>query len=124
MTLLYSNYSGEDYLISFGGYNGRYSNEVTGILLIISVPGKCFQNIIFFSSAGQVYALKLSVKLDLQSSTKDQPTSDSTSRVLEPEVEISQDGKVREIAMDNSDSVMFFFHIQNYMELPMLTLTT
>uniref|UniRef100_A0A453ME13 ACB domain-containing protein n=1 Tax=Aegilops tauschii subsp. strangulata TaxID=200361 RepID=A0A453ME13_AEGTS len=79
MTLLYSNYSGEDYLISFGGYNGRYSNEV--------------------------YALKLSVKLDLQSSTKDQPTSDSTSRVLEPEVEISQDGKIREIAMDNADSV-------------------
>ncbi|VAI39631.1 unnamed protein product [Triticum turgidum subsp. durum] len=78
MTLLYSNYSGEDYLISFGGYNGRYSNEV--------------------------YALKLSVKLDLQSSTKDQPTSDSTSRVLEPEVEISQDGKIREIAMDNADS--------------------
>ncbi|XP_044945762.1 acyl-CoA-binding domain-containing protein 6 [Hordeum vulgare subsp. vulgare] len=78
MTLLYSNYSGEDYLISFGGYNGRYNNEV--------------------------YALKLSVNLDLQSSTQDQATSDSTSRVLEPEVEISQDGKIREIAMDNADS--------------------
>ncbi|KAM0928344.1 hypothetical protein ACQ4PT_002422 [Festuca glaucescens] len=78
MTLLYSNYSGEDYLISFGGYNGRYSNEV--------------------------YALKLSIKLDLQSSTKDQPISDSTSRVLEPEIEISQDGKIREIAVDNADS--------------------
>ncbi|KQK12274.1 acyl-CoA-binding domain-containing protein 6 [Brachypodium distachyon] len=79
MTLVCSNYSGEDYLISFGGYNGRYSNEV--------------------------YALKLSVKSDLQSNTEDQPISDSTSRVLEPEVEISQDGKIREIAMDNSDSV-------------------
>lgn len=122
MTLLYSNYSGEDYLISFGGYNGRYSNEVTGILLIIYMPGNRFQNFnLLFSSAGQVYALKLSVKLDLQSSTKDQPTSDSTSRVLEPEVEISQDGKIREIAMDNADSVMFLSNIWNYLELPILT---
>jgi chromosome segregation ATPase len=78
MTLVYSNYNGEDYLISFGGYNGRYSNEV--------------------------YALKLSVKSDLQSNTKDQPISGSTSRVLEPEVEISQDGRIPEIAMDNADS--------------------
>ena len=112
MTLLYSSYSGEDYLISFGGYNGRYSNEVTGILLIIYMPGNRFQNFnLLFYSAGQVYALKLSVKLDLQSSTKDQPTSDSTSRVLEPEVEISQDGKIREIAVDNADSVMSRFQI-------------
>ena len=29
MTLVHSNYNGYDYLISFGGYNGRYSNEVT-----------------------------------------------------------------------------------------------
>ncbi|KAL5652051.1 hypothetical protein ACJX0J_037509, partial [Zea mays] len=28
MTLVHSNYNGYDYLISFGGYNGRYSNEV------------------------------------------------------------------------------------------------
>jgi hypothetical protein len=25
---VHSNYNGYDYLISFGGYNGRYSNEV------------------------------------------------------------------------------------------------
>jgi hypothetical protein len=111
MTLLYSNYSGEDYLISFGGYNGRYSNEVTGFFLCHLFTCKLLPNFQFFSSAGQVYAFKLSVKLDLQSSTKDQPISDSTSRVLEPEVEISQDGKIREIAVDNADSVMSCFQI-------------
>jgi hypothetical protein len=109
MTLLYSNYSGEDYLISFGGYNGRYSNEVTAFF----VSSLCLQIASKFStffSSGQAYALKLSIKLDLQSS-KDQPISDTTSRVLEPEVEISQDGKIREIAVDNADSVMSCFHI-------------
>ncbi|KAL5210832.1 hypothetical protein ABZP36_006455 [Zizania latifolia] len=78
MTLVHSNYNGDDYLISFGGYNGRYSNEV--------------------------FALKLSLKSDLQSKTKEEHASDSTSRVLEPEVELSHDGKIREITMDSADS--------------------
>ncbi|XP_006650861.1 acyl-CoA-binding domain-containing protein 6 [Oryza brachyantha] len=77
MTLVHSNYNGDDYLISFGGYNGRYSNEA--------------------------FALKLTLKSDLQSKTKEH-ASDSTSRVLEPEVELSHDGKIREIAMDSADS--------------------
>uniref|UniRef100_A0A0D9W134 ACB domain-containing protein n=1 Tax=Leersia perrieri TaxID=77586 RepID=A0A0D9W134_9ORYZ len=78
MTLVHSNYNGDDYLISFGGYNGRYSNEV--------------------------FALKLTLKSDLQSKAKEEHASDSTSRVLEPEVELSHDGKIREIAMDIADS--------------------
>uniref|UniRef100_A0A0D9ZFF6 ACB domain-containing protein n=1 Tax=Oryza glumipatula TaxID=40148 RepID=A0A0D9ZFF6_9ORYZ len=77
MTLVHSNYNGDDYLISFGGYNGRYSNEV--------------------------FALKLTLKSDLQSKTKEH-ASDGTSSVLEPEVELSHDGKIREIAMDSADS--------------------
>uniref|UniRef100_A0A0A9CNV5 Acyl-CoA-binding domain-containing protein n=1 Tax=Arundo donax TaxID=35708 RepID=A0A0A9CNV5_ARUDO len=80
MTLVHSNYNGNDYLISFGGYNGRYSNKV--------------------------YTLKLGLKTDSQSSAKEETVSDSTSRALEPEVEISQDGKIREIAMDSADSDM------------------
>ncbi|KAG8098885.1 hypothetical protein GUJ93_ZPchr0013g34706 [Zizania palustris] len=78
MTLAHSNYNGDDYLISFGGYNGRYSNEV--------------------------FALKLSIKSDLQSKTKEEHASDSTSRLLEAEVELSHDGKICEIAMDSADS--------------------
>ncbi|KAL5218143.1 hypothetical protein ABZP36_018827 [Zizania latifolia] len=80
MTLVHSSYNGDNYLISFGGYNGKYSNEV--------------------------FALKLSLKSDLQSKTKEGHASDSTSRVLEPEVELSHDGKIREIAMDSADSAL------------------
>jgi len=78
MTLVHSNYNGYYYLISFGGYNGRYSNEV--------------------------YTLKLSLKSDSKSTVKEETVSDTTSRVVEPEVETSQDGKIREIAMDSADS--------------------
>jgi hypothetical protein len=80
MTLVHSKYNGNDYLISFGGYNGRYSNEV--------------------------YTLRLGLKSDSQSTTKEGTVTENTSKVLEPEVEISQDGKIREIAMDSVDSVM------------------
>jgi chromosome segregation ATPase len=80
MTLVHSNYNGFDYLISFGGYNGRYSNEV--------------------------YTLKLSLKSDSKSTAKEETVSDTTSRVVEPDVETSQDGKIREIAMDSADSDM------------------
>lgn len=52
---------------------------------------------------GQVFALKLTLKSDLQSKTKEH-ASDGTSSVLEPEVELSHDGKIHEIAMDSADS--------------------
>ncbi|GJM97171.1 hypothetical protein PR202_ga14076 [Eleusine coracana subsp. coracana] len=78
MTLVHSNYNGNDYLISFGGYNGRYSNEV--------------------------YTLRLSVKSDSQSNAKEETIAENIPTVLEPEVEITQDGKIREIAMDGADS--------------------
>ncbi|ONM11177.1 Acyl-CoA binding protein [Zea mays] len=78
MTLVHSNYNGYDYLVSFGGYNGRYSNEV--------------------------YTLKLSLKSDSQPIVEEETVSDTISRVREPETEISQDGRIREIAMDSADS--------------------
>jgi len=80
MTLVHNNYNGYDYLISFGGYNGRYSNEV--------------------------YTLKLGLKSDSKSTVEEETVSDTTSRVVEPEVETSQDGKIRKIAMDSADSDM------------------
>nr|XP_029116763.1 acyl-CoA-binding domain-containing protein 6 isoform X2 [Elaeis guineensis] len=87
LSLVLSTYNGEDFLVSFGGYNGRYSNEV--------------------------YVLKPSPKADLQSKMIEGPVSDSTvallpttnaSRDVEPEIEAAQDGKIREIVMDNGDA--------------------
>lgn len=86
LTVVLSTCNGEDYLVSFGGYNGRYSNEV--------------------------YVLRPSYKSDLPSKMIDRPTSDSisvanpttnVSRDLVPESEAVQDGKITEIMMDNVD---------------------
>lgn len=52
----------------------------------------------------QVYTLKLGLKSDTKSTTKEETVSDTASRVVEPEAEASQDGKIREIAMDSADS--------------------
>ncbi|KAK8950774.1 Acyl-CoA-binding domain-containing protein 4 [Platanthera zijinensis] len=86
LTVVLSTCNGEDYLVSFGGYNGRYSNEV--------------------------YVLKPSYKSDLPSRMIDKPTSENmsvanpttnVSRDLAPESEAAQDGKITEIMMDNVD---------------------
>ncbi|MQM00568.1 hypothetical protein Taro_033311 [Colocasia esculenta] len=87
LSLAVSSYMGEDILVSFGGYNGRYSNEV--------------------------YALKPSHKSALQSKMLETPASGSAagllpmtnaSRDVEPDYEADQDAKVREIVVDNMDS--------------------
>ncbi|MBA0803813.1 hypothetical protein Gohar_013983, partial [Gossypium harknessii] len=79
--------SGEDILVSFGGYNGRYNNEVN--------------------------VLKPSHKSTLQSKIMEAPVPDSVSAVqnatnptrdLESDFEVGQEGKIREIVMDNTDS--------------------
>ncbi|KAK1401719.1 ACB domain-containing protein [Heracleum sosnowskyi] len=86
LSLVLSSYSGEDVLVSFGGYNGRYSNEVN--------------------------VLKPSHKSSLQSKL-DTPVPDSVSGVhnatnatrdVESDNEASQEGKIREIVMDKVDS--------------------
>ncbi|URD91164.1 Acyl CoA binding protein [Musa troglodytarum] len=87
LSLVTSTYKGEDFLMSFGGYNGRYSNEV--------------------------YVLKPSHISDLQSRMIEGPVSDTiaavlpttnTSRDMELETEGAQDKKIKEIEMDNGDS--------------------
>ncbi|KAL7259527.1 hypothetical protein ACSBR1_005423 [Camellia fascicularis] len=85
LSLAVSSYNGEDILISFGGYNGRYNNEVN--------------------------VLKPSHKSTLQSKMVETPVPDSvsavhnaTTRDVESEFEAGQEGKIREIVMDNVDS--------------------
>ncbi|KAI3445351.1 hypothetical protein Pfo_002016 [Paulownia fortunei] len=85
-SLVLSSYSCEDILVSFGGYNGRYNNEVN--------------------------VLKPSHKSTLQSKMMETPVPDSVSAVqnvtnatrdVESEFETGQEGKIREIVMDNID---------------------
>ncbi|KAF5945971.1 hypothetical protein HYC85_016199 [Camellia sinensis] len=85
LSLVVSSYNGEDILISFGGYNGRYNNEVN--------------------------VLKPSHKSALQSKMVETPVPDSVSAIhnaatrdVESEFEAGQEGKIREILMDNVDS--------------------
>ncbi|KAG6702200.1 hypothetical protein I3842_07G020800 [Carya illinoinensis] len=82
-----SSYNGEDILVSFGGYNGRYNNEVN--------------------------VLKPSHKSTLQSKMIETPVPDSVSAVhnatnptrdVESEFDAGQEGKIREIVMDNAKS--------------------
>lgn len=84
-SLVLSSYGGEDILVSFGGYNGKYNNEVN--------------------------VLKPSHKSTLQSKMET-PVPDSVSAVQnvtnatrdESEFETGQEGKIREIVMDNIDA--------------------
>ncbi|XP_011648837.1 acyl-CoA-binding domain-containing protein 4 isoform X2 [Cucumis sativus] len=87
ISLVVSSYGGEDILVSFGGYNGRYTNEVN--------------------------VLKPSHKSTLQSKMMATPVPDSVSAVhnitnptrdVESEFEGAQEGKIREIVMDNIES--------------------
>ncbi|KAI6684909.1 hypothetical protein NL676_030822 [Syzygium grande] len=83
LSLVVSSYNGEDVIVSFGGYNGRYSNEIN--------------------------VLKPSHKSTLPAKAIESPLPDSVSAVhnatnatrdLESEVEAVQDGK-REVVVDN-----------------------
>lgn len=87
LSMAVSSYNGEDILVSFGGYNGRYSNEVN--------------------------VLKPSNKSTLQSNMIERPLHDSVTalhnvasatRDVESEFEIGQEGRIREIVMDDADS--------------------
>ncbi|CAI8615455.1 unnamed protein product [Vicia faba] len=82
LSLVVSSYDGEDVLVSFGGYNGRYNNDV--------------------------YVLKPSHKSTLQSKINENSIPDSVSAVpnatrdSEPESGAGQEGKIWEIAVDNA----------------------
>ncbi|XWS42393.1 hypothetical protein CRYUN_Cryun16bG0010700 [Craigia yunnanensis] len=87
LSLVVGSFNGEDILLSFGGYNGRYNSEVN--------------------------VLKPSHKSTLQSKILETPVPDSVSAVhnatnptrdLDSEIEVGQEGKIREIVMDNVDT--------------------
>ncbi|MBA0786490.1 hypothetical protein Gotri_026482, partial [Gossypium trilobum] len=81
LSLVVGSLKGDDILVSFGGYNGRYNSEVN--------------------------ILNPSCKLNLQSNITEAPSAvhnvTNTTRDLRSEFEIGQ-GKIREIVMDNVDS--------------------
>ncbi|XP_004494607.1 acyl-CoA-binding domain-containing protein 4 isoform X2 [Cicer arietinum] len=89
LSLVVSSYDGEDVLVSFGGYNGRYNNEV--------------------------YVLKPSHKSTLQSKIIENSIPDSVdaapnatnatnaTRDLESEFGAGHEGKVWEISVDNAE---------------------
>ncbi|GJU28192.1 acyl-CoA-binding domain-containing protein 4-like protein isoform X1 [Tanacetum coccineum] len=86
LSLVLSSYNGEDVLVSFGGYNGRYNNEVN--------------------------LLKPSHKSTLQATRSGTPAHDSGSgaqnatngtRDVELEFETGQESKIREISVDNNE---------------------
>ncbi|XP_048605271.1 acyl-CoA-binding domain-containing protein 4-like isoform X1 [Brassica napus] len=85
LSLVVSSYNGEDVLVAFGGYNGRYNNEIN--------------------------LLKPSHKSTLQPKTLEPPlpvslsaVNNATTRDIESEVEVSQESRVREILMDNANA--------------------
>ncbi|XP_042452207.1 acyl-CoA-binding domain-containing protein 6-like [Zingiber officinale] len=93
LSLVTTTYKGEDFLLSFGGYNGHYNNEV--------------------------FVLKPSHLSDLQSRIIDGSASHSvavvvpttkTSRDMELEIEATQDKKIKEIEVDNGDSELNVRH--------------
>ncbi|KAI3786792.1 hypothetical protein L1987_40767 [Smallanthus sonchifolius] len=86
LSLVLSSFNGEDILVSFGGYNGRYNNEVN--------------------------LLKPSYKSTLQATRSGMPALGSGSgaqnatngtRDVDLEFEAGQDAKFREISMDNNE---------------------
>lgn len=83
LSVIVNSFTGEDIIVSFGGYNGRYNNKVN--------------------------VLKPSHKSTLQSKILDAPDSVSAvhatnpTRDLDSEIEIGQEGKTREIVVDNND---------------------
>ncbi|KAF3509993.1 hypothetical protein F2Q69_00003019 [Brassica cretica] len=85
LSLVVSSYNGEDVLVAFGGYNGRYNNEIN--------------------------LLKPSHKSTLQPKTLEAPlpvslsaVNNATTRDIESEVEVSQESRVREILMDDANA--------------------
>ncbi|KAK7258889.1 hypothetical protein RIF29_24478 [Crotalaria pallida] len=86
LSLVVSSFNGEDLLVSFGGYNGRYNNDV--------------------------YVLKPSHKSTVQSKTIENSIPESVSIQnatngtpdVESEYGAGHEGKIREIVVDNADA--------------------
>lgn len=113
---------GEHFLVSFGGYNGRYTNEVEEHTskFYLKCPTYFFPHSCSFNWY-QVNVLKPSHKSTLQSKMMETPVPDSVSAVhyaTEPirDIEsVGQEGKIREIAVDNGDSEPMVLHLNLFL---------
>eukprot|EP00268_Persea_americana_P068057 TRINITY_DN942_c0_g2_i2.p1 TRINITY_DN942_c0_g2~~TRINITY_DN942_c0_g2_i2.p1 ORF type:complete len:673 (+),score=140.83 TRINITY_DN942_c0_g2_i2:150-2168(+) len=86
LSLVVSSCKGEDILVSFGGYNGRYSNEVH----VIKPSHKS--------------ALNSKIERPVPDDVVALLPMENVARDVQSEFETVQDGKIREIVMDNADS--------------------
>nr|AFZ62126.1 acyl-CoA binding protein 4 [Vernicia fordii] len=82
LSLVVSSYNGEDILVSFGGYNGRYSNDVN-----VLKPSHKSTKIMETPVLDSVSAVH-----------------NATNATRDLESEFDQEGKIREIVMDNVDA--------------------
>ncbi|XP_047341084.1 acyl-CoA-binding domain-containing protein 4-like [Impatiens glandulifera] len=85
LSLVLGSYNGIDILISFGGYNGRYNNEVN----VLKPSHKS--------------SIQTKIETSVPESVSAVHNATNPTRDLESELEM-QEGKVREIIMDNVDS--------------------
>lgn len=120
-------YNGEDVIIAFGGYNGHYNNEVPINTFCPDLVFNSVVNSVYF--ANQVNVFKPSHKSSLKSKIMGaSPMPDSfsavnnaTTRDIESEIEVSQEGKVREIVMDNVNSRLKVASCQIFLSLNTVT---
>ncbi|KAG7556688.1 Acyl-CoA-binding protein ACBP [Arabidopsis suecica] len=86
LSLVVSSYNDEDIVVAFGGYNGHYNNEVN--VLKPSHKSSLKSKIMGASAVPDSFSA----------------VNNATTRDIESEIEVSQEGKVREIVMDNVNS--------------------
>nr|XP_009802411.1 PREDICTED: acyl-CoA-binding domain-containing protein 4-like isoform X2 [Nicotiana sylvestris] len=86
LSLVLCSYNGEDIVVSFGGYNGRYNNEVS---VLKPSHKSTFQSKVIETPADSVSAVQ---------------NATNATRDMESEYGMGQDGKITEIVMDNVES--------------------
>ncbi|KAM5561212.1 acyl-CoA-binding domain-containing protein 4 [Rosa sericea] len=104
LSLVVGSYNGEDVLLSFGGYNGRYNNEVN----ILKPSHKS--------------SLQSKMETSVPDSVSAVHNATTASRDVESEYGAGQEGKIREIVMDNVDTEAMKFRGKNFNEHLMATL--
>ncbi|XP_075103317.1 acyl-CoA-binding domain-containing protein 4 isoform X2 [Nicotiana tabacum] len=89
LCLVLCSYNGEDIVVSFGGYNGRYNNEVS-----VLKP----------SHKSTLQSKVIETPADSVSAVHNATNATNATRDMESEYGMGQEGKIREIVMDNIES--------------------
>ena len=125
LSVVVGSYNGEDVLLSFGGYNGRYNNEVWSNFKIVFASSALVSFRPNFASTCQVNVLKPSHKSTLpprmETSVPDSVSAvhnaTNATRDVESEYEAGQEGKIREIVMDAEPMVSTQKHAESQLLL-------